>query len=248
MQAIVLGGSGQVGSRLVTSLLRLSPEECSKITLISRRPLDEFQNDDRVSVQIVDYANLSKGDESSSSSMDLMFQDHNSAFMLMGIGEPRKATSQEELERVDADIPIAFSAACARNGVKHMSVLSAIGADSKQTYSRWTTTAAGGGWYSYCKGKMEEGIQALPFESVLFFQPAGIYPGNENTPSLVGKLNALLNPILPGRFETASSEQIADSMVKLMKEQLLDSSSNSKWTGSNNTITGGQAIKNSLLD
>jgi hypothetical protein len=198
--------------------------------------LDDFKNDDRVSVQIVEFDNLED------KSADSIFKDHNAAFMLMGIGQARKA-SKEELERIDADVPIAFSAACARNGVKHMSVLSTVGADSKQNYSRWTDTAAGGGWYCFCKGKMEEGIKALTsFQSVLFFQPAAIYPGNDNTPSLVGKLNALLNPILPGQFETASSEQIAQSMVKHMKEQL-----DSKLTGSN-AITGGKAIKDSLLD
>ena len=157
----------------------------------------------------------------------------------MGIGQPRKA-SQEEVERIDADIPILFSEACTRNKVEHMSVLSAYGADPKATYSSWTGTGAGGGWYNYCKGKMEEGIKALPFASIGIFQPAGIYPGNSNTPSLVGQLNAFLNPILPGAFETASSEQIADSMVQLMKKQLAGIVTGQK------TVTGGKAIKDSL--
>jgi hypothetical protein len=72
------------------------------------------------------------------------------------------------------------------------------------------------------------------------FQPAGIYPGNSNTPSLVGQLNAFLNPILPGAFETASSQQIADSMVQHMKQQLAGTLTGQK------TVAGGKAIKDSL--
>jgi uncharacterized protein YbjT (DUF2867 family) len=234
MQAVVLGGSGQVGSKLVASLQRLSRDECGKITLISRRPLDGFDGDDRVAVQVVDYDKL--GD---ASVVDTILQNHNAAFMLMGVGQPRKA-SQEEVERIDADIPIRFSEACTRDKVEHISVLSAYGADPKATYSSWTGTGAGGGWYNYCKGKMEEGIKALPFASVGIFQPAGIYPGNSNTPSLVGQLNAFFNPILPGAFETASSEQIADSMVQHMKQQLAGTLTGHK------TVTGGKVIKDSL--
>jgi nucleoside-diphosphate-sugar epimerase len=233
MHAVVLGGSGQVGSKLVASLQRLSRDECEKITLISRRPLDGFDGDDRVAIQVVDYDKL--GD----ASVDKIIQNHNAAFMLMGVGQPRKA-SQEEVERIDADIPIRFSEACTRNKVEHMSVLSAYGADPKATYSSWTGTGAGGGWYNYCKGKMEEGIKAFPFASVVIFEPAGIYPGNSNTPSLVGQLNAFLNPILPGAFETASSEQIADSMVQHMKQQLARTLTGHK------TVIGGKAIKDSL--
>jgi nucleoside-diphosphate-sugar epimerase len=233
MQAVVLGGSGQVGSKLVASLQRLSRDECGKITLISRRPLDGFDGDDRVAVHVVDYDKL--GD----ASVDKILQNHNAAFMLMGIGQPSKA-SQEDVERIDADIPIAFSEACVRNKVEHMSVLGAYGADPKAAYSSWTGTGAGGGWYCYCKGKMEEGIKALPFASLVIFQPAGIYPGNSNTPSLVGKLNAFLNPVLPGAFETASSEQIGDSMIQHMVQQLAGTVTGHK------SVSGGKAIKDSL--
>jgi uncharacterized protein YbjT (DUF2867 family) len=232
----VLGGSGQVGSKLVSKLLQLPRSECSKITLLSRRSLDNVGADERIAVKIVDLDKL--GDKAS---MDDVFKGHNCAFMLMGVGQPSKV-SKEELEKIDADIPIAFADACNRNGVKHMSVLSAVGGDSKAKYSSITKTAAGGGWSAYCKGKMEDGIKAMPFTSISIIQPAGIYPGNKNTPSMLGKLNELLNPVIPGKFETSSSTQIAESMVKHMKEQIA-----SKWNGVK-LVTGGKAIKDSLIE
>jgi len=230
LQAIVLGGSGQVGSKLLSALQKLP--ECSKVTVLSRRPLDDF-SDDKIKVEVIDYDSLGE------SKMDAIFKSHNAAFMMMGVGASSKS-NKDELERIDADIPIAFAQACARNDVQHMSVLSAVGADPTAKYSNITKTAAGGGWYSYCKGKMEEGIKALPFESVVIVRPAAIYPGNNNTPSALGWINAKLNPILPGRFETASSQDIAESMVTLMKQQV------AKVLQGTKVIDGGKAVKDSV--
>jgi nucleoside-diphosphate-sugar epimerase len=234
MQAIVLGGSGQVGLKLVEKLVQLP--ECSRITLVSRRPLDEYRTHEKINVRVVaDMDNIA----------ELDFDNHNAAFMLMGLGQPSKHT-KDELERVDALIPIAFARACQRNKVPHMSVLSAVGADASAQYSNVTKTAAGGGWYCHVKGimedgkgkgKMEHGIKAMAFESVVIVQPAGIYPGNNNTPSFFGWLNEKLNPILPGKFETASSWAIAECMVQNMKQQLAGCIQGTK------VICGGKDIK-----
>lgn len=253
MQAIVLGGTGQVGSKLVAALRRLPPALCSTITVLSRRPLllpplddhgrgsnadhDDHDDNARVAVKIIDYDQLLAGGASSA----FFDRTHNCAFMLMGVGEPRKV-SRPELERIDADIPIAFAKMCHRDGgVQHISVLSALGANSHGQYSGWTGTAAGGGWYAHCKGKMEEGIQALPFASVTILRPAAIYPGNVNTPSLVGRLNEMLNPILPGPLQTVSSVQIAQCMVEQMQQQVAGD-----WRGVK-VVAGGQAIKDALV-
>jgi saccharopine dehydrogenase-like NADP-dependent oxidoreductase len=90
MQAVVLGGSGRVGSKLVASLQRLSRDECGKITLISRRSLNGFYGDDRVAVQVVDYDKL--GD----ASVDKILQNHSAAFMLTQ-GIPRRGGRAQEL-------------------------------------------------------------------------------------------------------------------------------------------------------
>jgi len=39
--------------------------------------------------------------------------------------------------------------------VKHLSVLSAAGANVKSSYSIITRTAAGGGWNNHCKGELD---------------------------------------------------------------------------------------------
>lgn len=72
----------------------------------------------------------------------------------MGVGQPSKI-STEELTRVDLDIPTSFAKASKAAGcVRHISLLSSVGADPEQKPSRWTGTTAGGGLYLGLKGKV----------------------------------------------------------------------------------------------
>ena len=52
------------------------------------------------------------------------------------------------------------------------------------------------------------------------FRPAGIYPGNSNTPELFGYLNQLLNPVLPRVYNTVGSTAIGLAMMNTMRRQL----------------------------
>lgn len=73
----------------------------------------------------------------------------------MGIGQPSKVT-REELERVDLTIPTAFATASKAAGcVRHISLLSSVGADAEAKPSRLMGTAAGGGLYLRIKGKVK---------------------------------------------------------------------------------------------
>jgi hypothetical protein len=82
---------------------------------------------------------------------------------------------------------------------------------------------------------------AASVSSVTILRPAVIFPGNVNTPSLVGRFNEMLNPILPGSLQTVSSVQIAQCMVEQMQQQVAGD-----WRGVK-VIAGGQAIKDALV-
>lgn len=137
MRAVILGGSGNVGSRVVAECVR--NEAFTSVTLLSRRPLPEYDDasthGNKVKVQVV------KSFDDLETRVDLT--NHNVAFMLMGIGKPSNST-KEELEKVDCTIPVAFAAACKKGGVDHISVLSSVGADEFQDWSMITRTTAGG--------------------------------------------------------------------------------------------------------
>ena len=132
MRAIVLGGSGNVGSRLVNSLL--SNNDYSSITLISRRHLPQFSDINKINIKILE--NLNQIEEED-------FTNHQVAFMLLGVGAPSRVTT-EELMNIDCKIPILFAKACLRSGVNHLSILSSYGSDATQEYSWITKTTAGG--------------------------------------------------------------------------------------------------------
>ena len=129
VRAVVLGGSGNVGSCIVNSLINLP--ETEKVTLVSRRPLPEVEaKSEKINVRVVNYAAIAA--ES--------FEGHNVAFNALGCGAASKV-SKETLMEVDATTPVAFAQACKTSGVGHFSSLSAIGADSSQEYSRITRCA-----------------------------------------------------------------------------------------------------------
>jgi hypothetical protein len=66
---------------------------------------------------------------------------------------------------------------------------------------------------------MENELKSLGFQSLSLFQPAAIYPGNDNTPSAFGALNESLNFLLPGSLNTVSSDEIGLAMLKTMSQQ-----------------------------
>eukprot|EP01013_Petalomonas_cantuscygni_P010139 TRINITY_DN23134_c0_g1_i1.p1 TRINITY_DN23134_c0_g1~~TRINITY_DN23134_c0_g1_i1.p1 ORF type:complete len:237 (+),score=28.01 TRINITY_DN23134_c0_g1_i1:110-820(+) len=223
MRAVVLGGSGQVGSRLVAMLRDSSDVE--RITLISRRPLPEFEQDSRIEVRVVDP--LDRVD-----SADLT--GHNTAFMMLGFGKASTAT-KEDLLRVDATIPVAFANACRSSGVSRFAALSAVGSDASATWSSITRTGAGGGWYNHCKGIMEEGVLRAGFERVGIIRPAGIYPGNDNTPATFGWLVSKAQCMMPQRFENASADEVAGATLAAVRE--------SSSAGTQVIVDGGRAVK-----
>jgi nucleoside-diphosphate-sugar epimerase len=140
LRALILGGSGNVGSRLVQQLLNTEHCPCSftSITLISRRPLPQYDDhllsSNLLNIRIIE--DLNKLDHEISGNYDV-------GFMLLGAGKPSQL-SKEELAEIDRDIPVKFGQYCAKSGVRHMSILSSLGADQTQKYSWLTKTAAGG--------------------------------------------------------------------------------------------------------
>ena len=83
IRALILGGSGQVGSKVVSELLRLPVHQCEKVTVLSRRPLPDdgplvagsWRNDARVDVHVV--ADL----DTVEAEIDGSFRGYNAGFM-----------------------------------------------------------------------------------------------------------------------------------------------------------------------
>jgi hypothetical protein len=83
---------------------------------------------------------------------------------------------------------------------------------------------------------------AALFVNIHLSQPGVIYPGNDHASSVAVRINSMLNQILPGSFESVSSEEIALVMISSMKLQI------SGDVDGVHTVRGGRAITNAPKD
>lgn len=198
-KAAVLGGSGSVGKHVLKNLL--ADSQCEKVVLVSRRELDDLKALDpkRVEVEVCDP--LDNVNESN-------LKGSTVAFCTVGHGSSKKA-SKEDLLRVDAEIPGAFANACAKAGVTHYCLMTAVGADESAKWSFLTRTAAGGGYYNHVKGVAERLTTEAGIPYTYVAQPAMLL-GSPHTPKV---LTFVPNAILPRKMSSANVADIAKGMV-----------------------------------
>ncbi|CAM9831396.1 unnamed protein product [Choristocarpus tenellus] len=204
--AAVLGASGHVGDRVVTALL--AEPRCEKILLIGRRSLPSFETEPRIQQQVVDMHNLEM--EATNLLRDANIQ---MCFVTMGIGSPRRV-SRDELEQVDVKLPTAFArGAKASATVRHMALLTSVGANVDSKPSKLTGTAAGGGLYMHLKGLVEQNMQEVGFESLGLFRPATLI-GNANTPGWAAVASKSISWMLPTKYKEIHIDHLGEAMVK----------------------------------
>lgn len=190
---------------MVKSLL--AEPRCTTIMLINRRKLDIYDNEPRVTQHIVDM------DKLATEAVPLLQNAKVSAcFCTMGVGRPSKVT-REEFERVDLEIPTAFAKASKDAGcVKHISLLSSVGANADLKPSRFGGATAGGGLYLGTKGKVEKNFEGVGLESAAFFRPSTLV-GNANTPGWAPFATKLISWILPKKYKEIHINALGGAMV-----------------------------------
>lgn len=153
-RAIVIGGTGAVGSALVRELIA-SPL-CEQVSVMARsEPAEGLFGDERgkLRLHVVDMNQL--GTEAVAYARNCQL-----AFSTMGIGQPRKV-AKAEFWKVDVEYATAFARACKIAGARHFSLLSSVGADPNSRTN-----------YLKVKGMAEERISQLGFERVSLFRPS----------------------------------------------------------------------------
>ncbi len=127
----------------------------------------------------------------------------------MGVGQASKV-SATELRNVDCDIPSACARGAKKAGVRHVAILSAVGADITKEESWMTGTGAGGGLYAQIKGQVEANVSSNNFVAgTSIYRPAGIY-GNSNSPNF---LLSLAKFDIFGKYKTIDIDVLAKAMV-----------------------------------
>jgi uncharacterized protein YbjT (DUF2867 family) len=197
MKAIVIGATGLVGNLILKELI--SDNDFSEVRIFVRKPTGMINPKlKEIVTPMTDINTLSSEIQG-----DVLFNALGTTI--------KKAGSQEEQQRIDRDLPIAFAKIASENGVKIMLNVSSVGANLN------------GGFYLKTKAEMENGTGKFFPESVFYFRP-GFLVGDRKEFRLVEKIASgvmkVVDPILTGsskKYRSMPAYKLAKAMVSLSK-------------------------------
>jgi uncharacterized protein YbjT (DUF2867 family) len=189
-RALVIGGTGLVGSHLLEQLN--ADQRFGKIYALSRRPTKPHS---RI-VNIVTELDAVTGQEE--------FFDVYVVFCAIG-STIKKAGSQAEFRRIDYELPMHIARLARSRGVRRFVLVSSIGATASSKY-----------FYLQVKYALERDLAALGFEQLSVLQPSLIM--GDRKEFRVGELISrvamkYLNPLTPARYRGVHARSIATTMV-----------------------------------
>ncbi len=173
--AIILGGTGQVGSAAVAALLALPA--CREVVMLTRKPTVPQA---RVRNIVVDTSAPDLAERTASLAREVLSQGPASAISCVGVGAGSARWSEDELKRLELGVVGAFARGCRDAGIAQFCLLSAVGS-AASSFIR----------YSRIMGRKEDTVRGIGFPRLAIFRP-GIIVGNAHTPGLVGALGNLI--------------------------------------------------------
>lgn len=198
-QALIAGATGLVGNELLHILLEA--KEYESVTAIVRRPLSIKHP--KLNEVIIDFDQLDK------------YEEHMKAddvFCCLGT-TIKKAKTKATMKKIDADYPLALARATQKWGAKHFLLISSMNANP---HSRI--------WYSQMKGKLEEELSTIPFETISILRPSLLL--GERTEFRLGERIAatlfqavsflFVGPLL--KVKTIEGRQVAQSMFDIAQK------------------------------
>jgi len=215
--AIVLGGSGSVGTALLRELFHDAGFDT--IVTLSRRSLPDAvamaQSAGRVLVEklVPDMTPASLAAATLDAAKDTA--GHLEGFSVLGIGSGTAKLTIEQHRAVDVLLNEAFARGLRDSGkVQHLAYMSAAGADPSAKESG--SGGAGLPRYNRVKGESEVAVRANGPALVSVFRPAMII-GSQHTPWLIEKTLPLFSFITRAKYRSISVEQIAKAMIATAK-------------------------------
>jgi uncharacterized protein YbjT (DUF2867 family) len=145
-KVLMVGGSGNVGRSVVSSLLKVG--ECEKIVLLLRKPL--HLDNPRVQEVCSEFAVATFADEVKAVALS---NGIDRAVSCLGIGSGSASMSEDDVRHLEVEIAGAFAQGCHDGGVRHFCLLSAAGADKNSSFRYACTNGpqrGGGGQVWVC--------------------------------------------------------------------------------------------------
>lgn len=194
---IIAGATGLIGHHLLNFALK--SDDINRVYSVSRRPLDASSSK---LVQMID-PELRINKEQMQEALPTI------GFITLGT-TLKKAGSKAALKSVDLTLVVNTAKEMHELGVKHLYVVSCIGASSSALSH-----------YLKCKGQMEAEISGVGFESVTFMQP-GPLAGDRDEPRkdevLLQAVMSALTPLMKGfllNYKPIEGEKVAQCMLGL---------------------------------
>lgn len=215
--AIVLGGSGSVGTALLRELFQ--DDGFGDVIVLARRSLPDVIAMARTAgrrlvekiVPDMDATALEAATLSAARDVDGDLE----GFSVLGIGAGTAKLSLEEHRAVDVVLNESFARALRDSGkVRHLAFMSAAGADP--TASAGGRGGAGMSRYRRVKGESEEAVRESGPPIVSVFRPAMIL-GSRHTPWLLEKTLPWFSFLTPAKYRSISVAQIARAMIATAK-------------------------------
>ena len=215
--AMVLGGSGSVGTALLRELLhdddfdpvitlsrRSQPEAIGMARTAGRRLVEKIVAD--MTPAMLAAATIDVAKE---------FEGDIEGFSVLGVGGGTAKLTLEQHRAVDVVLNEAFARALRDSGkVRHLAFMSAAGADP--TANADGRGGAGMSRYNRVKGESEEAVRASAPAIVSVFRPAMIV-GSRHTPWFLEKVLPLFSFITPVKYKSIRAEEIAKAMIATAK-------------------------------
>jgi uncharacterized protein YbjT (DUF2867 family) len=215
--AIVLGGSGSVGTALLRELFH--DDGFDAVITLSRRSLPEAVAMARaagrslVEKLVPDMSPAALAAATSDAAREL--DGDVEGFSVLGIGAGTAKLTLEQHRAVDVALNEAFARGLRDSGkVRHLAFMSAVGADPAAKESG--NGGAGMPRYNRVKGESEEAVRASGPAVVSVFRPAMII-GSRHTPWLLEKALSLFAFVTPSKYRSIRTEQIGKAMLASAK-------------------------------
>jgi uncharacterized protein YbjT (DUF2867 family) len=195
-RALVIGGTGQVGSALVRALLATA--SCKEVAMINRRANPQAPSDTRLRQVVMDTGAANFANEVTNLARTCLAQgDPVYAASCIGIGKGSAQWSDEDIKKLELGVVGTFARGCLAAGIERFGLLSAAGSSATS-------------WIRYARimGEKEDTVRGLGFKRLAIFRP-GIIAGNAHTPGYV----AALGRLIPGSFGTIDQDDIGRAFV-----------------------------------
>jgi uncharacterized protein YbjT (DUF2867 family) len=199
-KALIAGATGLVGNELLHILLEA--KEYESVTAIVRRPLSISHP--KLKEVLIDYDQLDKYEK------DLKADD---VFCCLGT-TIKKAKTKEAMKKIDADYPLALARVTQKGGAEHFLLISSMNANPHSNI-----------WYSQMKGRLEEGLSTIPFETISILRPS-LLLGKRNEFRLGERIAATLFQVVSFLFvgpllkvKAIEGRQVAQSMFDIAQNK-----------------------------